>query len=177
MTGSDGWEGILQPGETILWQGQPDATPRLERKDLPKSVFGLLFAGFALFWILSALQAGGAIWMFGLIHLGVGLWLATWPFLGKSFVSRRTWYTLTDRRAIIASDLPWRRRALDSYPITADTPFEFQDTEPGTIWFGERYPAAIRARRKGRTRAGFERIGDARGVYRQMLDIQRAQRG
>lgn len=171
----DAWDGILQPGETVLWQGQPDGRVRFESRDLPKMIFGLLFAGFALFWMIMASAADGVFWMFGLLHFGVGLSLAAWPTYGVALTNRRTWYTLTNQRAFIATDLPWRRKRLQSYPITADTPLEFEDDSPGSIWFGARYPTGRRG--NGKTRAGFERIHDARSVYRHFMNIQRTDRG
>ena len=39
------------------------------------ALFGAAFAGFALFWMAMAAQAGGVFWMFGLIHFGVGVGL------------------------------------------------------------------------------------------------------
>ena len=138
-------------------------------------IFGLFFAGFALFWMIMASAAGGAFWMFGLLHFAVGLSLAVWPAYGVAFTNRHTWYTLTNQRAFIATDLPWRRKSLQSYPITADTPLELEGEAPGTIWFGARYPSGRQGR--GNTRAGFERIHEAHSDYRHFMDIQRADRG
>ena len=50
-----GWEGILQPGEQILWQGQPRAGDRMGTLSIMRaSSLVWFFGGFAAFWILMA---------------------------------------------------------------------------------------------------------------------------
>src|SRR5438270_1294317 len=46
----------LQSGESILWTGTADPG-RAALSALPASLFGLPFAGFALFWITQAYHA------------------------------------------------------------------------------------------------------------------------
>ena len=120
-----GWEGILDKNEKILWQGRPDAKLRLRASKLVGVVFGLVFAGFALFWMIAASFAGGFFWMFGLLHFFVGLGVAAGALYGSSWRRKHSWYTLTDRRAFIATDMPFRGRSLKSYPITRDTILDF----------------------------------------------------
>lgn len=168
------WDGILAEDEHIIWQGQPVPLVKLPLRKLPFMAFGVLFAGFAVFWMVTALPAGGFLWMAALPHFCVGITIAIWPIWGQAFIHRRTWYTLTNRRAFIAENLPWKRNSLASYPITEDTPFEFDGEAKGSIWFGQRYPSSLT--RKGPSRAGFENLEDAQTVYRYFLDVQRAQR-
>ena len=47
-----GWEGILDPGEKIVWQGRPEQGFDIAAKDIPSAVFALFFSGFAVFWIV-----------------------------------------------------------------------------------------------------------------------------
>lgn len=54
-----GWEGILADGEEILWQGRPSINMSNNSRRIPAMIFGLFFAGFALFWMVLASQAGG----------------------------------------------------------------------------------------------------------------------
>ena len=170
-----GWEGILDKGEEILWQGRPDTAIRIGPANIATMVFGLAFAGFALFWMILASAAGGAFWMFGLIHFTVGLALAAGPILWGPFKRGRTWYTLTDRRAFIATDLPLRGKQLKSYPITDDTVLDFQPGALSSIHFAEE----MRRGNKGRrymVPIGFEYIREGDEVYRKMRDIQRQDR-
>ncbi|MEC3862735.1 aspartate carbamoyltransferase catalytic subunit [Mesobacterium sp. TK19101] len=167
----DGWDGILDPNETILWQGRPDAGLNIGPANILTAVFGTFFSGFALFWMIMAMQAGGAFWMFGLIHFSVGIGIVVTALFGTAFVRRHTWYTLTDRRAFIATNMPVIGRKLKSYPITGDTVLEFDDADLPSIWFAQDYRRTKRGHRT--VKRGFERLPDARTVYQSMRDIQR----
>lgn len=167
----EGWEGILDAGEEILWQGRPDGGFHLRGRDFFLVAFGLFFAGFALFWMIMAAQAPGAFWMFGLLHFGVGLAIMAGPTLWARVRRRHTWYTLTDRRAIIATDAPIQGRRLMSYPITASTRVEFIDAAQDTIHFAEE----VRRGKNGTYTVpiGFEYIGgDGPEVLRLIRRIQ-----
>lgn len=166
-----GWEGILDPGERILWQGRP--VPGIVWKPLHFMTmgFGLMFAGFALVWMIMAAQGPPGFWMFGLGHFSIGLGIAFGPPLWGAYKRARTWYTLTDRRAFIATDLPVFGRRLQSWPIDEDTVLEFEDDEPGSIWFATR-----RVRTKSGTRTvkiGFERVSGARDLFSLIRKVQR----
>jgi hypothetical protein len=168
-----GWDGILDPDEGILWQGRPQPGMSLRPGDYFMIAFGVFFAGFALIWMVLALQAGGFFWMFGVLHFSVGAGLVLWPLLGRPYVRSRTWYTLTNKRAFIASDVPIKGKSLNSYAITADTTLGLQDEQPGTIWF-----ATERRRNQRGTqehRIGFERIENMRDVYALFRKIPRAE--
>ncbi|MBV0910839.1 aspartate carbamoyltransferase catalytic subunit [Anianabacter salinae] len=169
----DGWQGILDPGERILWQARPDARLVWRARDLPLIGFGIVFAGFALFWMIMAASAGGFMWMFGLIHFSVGVGLVLTPTVFSAYRRARTWYTLTDKRAFIASELPIRGRKLDSYPIARDTVLTLEDGTPGDVWFASTYRRTKNGSRE--VKIGFERIDDPRAVYALMRRIQRGE--
>ncbi|WP_235871424.1 aspartate carbamoyltransferase catalytic subunit [Shimia sediminis] len=167
---TDGWDGILDDDEAILWQGRPDGALTFDTGNIFALIFGLFFAGFALFWMIMASQAGGVFWMFGLLHFFVGLAVAIGPTFYSAFRRRHTWYTLTNRRAFIATDMPIRGRSLGSYPITRSTSMSLQEGPLDTLWF-----ASTAKRTKNGTRTvkiGFERIEQGRDVLRMMRDIQ-----
>lgn len=166
----EGWDGILDDGERILWQGRPDGAITLRAQNLIVMVFGLVFAGFALFWMIMASQTGGLFWMFGLVHFSVGAGIVFGAVGWNAFRRRRSWYTLTDRRAFVATDLPLMGRRLKSYPITADTVLVFEDGPLATVNFA----SATRRGKSGtyQVPVGFERIAEGREVYRMMRDIQ-----
>lgn len=175
MTDQTGWDGILDEDERILWQGRPDGQLVLSALHLPLVLFGTAFAGFALFWMIMAAFAGGFFWMFGLIHFFVGAGLVVGPPLFSAFRRQRTWYTLTDRRAFIATDLPLTGRKFKSYPIDEDTRLDFVDGDPSSVHFAE-------AVRRGKNRTyrvpvGFERIEGGREVYRLIRKVQAGETG
>ncbi len=171
MTVPAGWDGILDKGEVILWQGRPDTAVRFQAMPTFTALFGLAFAGFALFWMIMASQAGGFFWMFGLIHFAVGLAIGIGPPVFSAWRRRHTWYTLTDRRAFIATDLPLKGRKLKSYPIDGDTVLDYQAGDPATIHFAHE----MRRTKNGSRRhdIGFERIAGGAEVYRMLRDVQR----
>lgn len=165
-----GWEHILNEGEVIRWQGRPDGALVWKAANFSTLLFGAVFAGFALFWMIMAARAGGGFWMFGLIHFFVGIGVGIGPVFWSTLRRRRSWYTLTDKRAIVATDMPTRGRVLRSYPISKDTVLEINTNEPASISF-----AAGRRRKNGKHKAkfGFERIADANQVYALLRDIQK----
>ena len=168
-----GWEGIIDPGERILWQGAPDTAVRFSLTQLPEVLFGMLFSGFALFWMYMASMAPGLFWMFGLplFLVGFGVILRSNYLAAKR--RRFTYYTLTSRRAIVATSYPFSKRKLHSYPITASTTLELEeeDGQIGTILFLRMQWRDSDGDRRSRN-VGFERIPDARKVYALMRQIQ-----
>lgn len=166
-----GWEGILAADEHILWQGRPDQGFHIGWLQVPLAAFGLFFAGFALFWMVMASQAGGIFWMFGLLHFGVGLSIVFSATLLETITRRGTWYTLTDRNAFIATDLPFKGRNLETYPITPDTRLTLRDGAPGSVIFGAKLKRGNNGSRS--VDVGFNRIDDAGHVYHLMRKAQR----
>ncbi|AUQ75659.1 aspartate carbamoyltransferase catalytic subunit [Phaeobacter piscinae] len=170
MSSTDEWTGILDDGEEIIWQGRPDGAIALRPASLFQAAFGLFFSGFALFWMLGAFKSGGSSWMFGLLHFSVGLGIIFHAVFWSSYVRRNSWYTLTDRRALIGTRLPLLGRKLKSYPLTGSTPLELVDGQPASVFFAER---TKRGENGSTTVAvGFERIAEGREVYRMMRDVQ-----
>ena len=166
-----GWEGILEEGEKILWQGRPDGRLRIGLRHVASFLFGLLFAGFALLWMIMAAAAGGLFWSFGLIHFTIGLGVALGPLAADVIRRRNTWYTLTDRRAFIATDLPLVGRGLKSWPITPNMPLELAGDDPPSLFFAEEYRRGRHGPR--RVPVGFEAIPDAPEVMALIRKIQK----
>lgn len=168
-----GWEDILAEGEEILWQGRPAVKLGGNLRRVPAMLFGLAFAGFALFWMIMASQAGGGFWMFGMIHFAVGLSLAFGAPFWARYRRQHTWYTLTNRRALIATDMPFSGRGLKSYPITESTVLDLQQTTPPSLYFDEEFRRSNKGSK--RVQIGFEGIGDASEVMAYMHKIQRGE--
>ncbi len=193
----EGWEGILAPGERILWQGRPDGAIDWALLFDVRSLFGVFFTGFALFWIA---MASGMLWtggsdagpplffrllfpLFGLPFVLVGLGVILAPLRADLAERRGVFYTLTDRAAFIATATRAGRN-LARYPAEGWQPV-LDDGAPGTVWFAAPImpPANQAGHRPGRAhramagvahpRAGFRRIAAARQVYALMLQAQR----
>lgn len=165
----EGWEGILDPGEQILWQGRPIPRPGPPVRKGRDRIMPFVVIAFSIFWIAQAMQAGGVLWLFGLIFLYIGFRGLRRPRRQPQDPLSGTFYTLTDRRAFIATDIGGRRD-LKSYPITRDTAVELVDGVPGSVFFsaGEQGGISI----GNRQRVGFELVEDARSVYARIRDIQ-----
>lgn len=158
------------PGEEILWQGRPDASMQLGLSQIGAAAFGLVFAGFALFWMIMASMAGGYFWTFGLIHFSVGVSMIFGAFLYPPWRRRHTWYTLTSRRAFIATDMPLSGRKLKSWPIDGDTPLSYVAGRRATVTFATEFKQSKNGTRK--IPVGFERIEDGDRVYRLITGIR-----
>jgi hypothetical protein len=171
----EGWEGILEPGETVLWQGQPRPGVSFAGFDLRRTLFGIVFLGFALFWVVGAAGATGDApflmrFLFpaaGLLFVFQGARLAGGDRLWQAWVRKHTWYTLTSRRALIATEVFGRRR-LDAWPITGRNALDLVEGSPGSVFFADSGGPFGRGRR-----IGFERIDDAREVLALMRRVQR----
>jgi len=171
LTTSVGWDEILENDEQILWQGRPNEKFRIKLSQIATLVFGLFFAGFAVFWMVMAAGIGGIFWMFGLLHFAVGLSISFGPIYWDNVQRRNSWYSLSDQRAFIATDMPFRGRRIKSFPITASTVLDFRRSEPPSIYFAHE----IRQGKNSSTRIdiGFEGIPDAAEVFALMRGLQK----
>jgi Bacterial PH domain len=104
----------LQSGESLYWTGNADPG-RAALSALPASIFGIPFAGFALFWITQAYHATSAMSkssqnafargfsvfpLFGLPFLFIGLAVILAP-LWAYLRGRSTVYAVTNQRVMI----------------------------------------------------------------------------
>jgi hypothetical protein len=82
--------------------------------------FSVLWCGFALFWEGSVLLTGA--WpfaLFGLVFVGIGLFMVVGRFLFDAWLRQGTHYGLTDRRVLILRKRPntdFTAAALDRLP-------------------------------------------------------------
>ena len=168
------WDGILHPGERILWQGRPDGKVAFSAAGLVVSVFGLVFVAVAAGWTMVALSipggAGVLMALFGLPFAGIGLYLTVGHWFVSARLRRRTFYTLTDRRALVGRTSR-TGRTLDSHPIGPETELELIEGPPDTIWFARE----VVRHDEGESiqLIGFERIADGRQVLALMRQVQR----
>jgi hypothetical protein len=157
----EGWEGILDPGEQILWQGRPAPRPAPAARSGRDRIMPFAVIAFSLFWMLQAMQAGGVLWLFGLVFLYIGVRELRRPPRRTQGVLSGTFYTLTDRRAFIATDIGGKRD-LKGYPIGKDTVVDLVDGAPGSVYFET----------ASGVRVGFELVEDAASVYARIREIQ-----
>jgi hypothetical protein len=157
------------PGERLLWSGNPAPARFALRKASYSLPFGIFFFGFSLFWIYSAYSThskagdpfGFPFWMFGIPFVTIGAAMVLSP-VWQYFRATRTSYALTDRRAIVDIAGPFPRRT--SVPLN-QVPFvdvRASGDGPGHVLFQE---AVASYSNRGMTqRDGFIAIDDAAQV-------------
>lgn len=104
----------LKPGEQLRWVGQPIPRAGCMWFAIFPIFFGLFFAGFAVFWIVSAFQMQGnnggpgginilfALWGIPFVLVGLGIMSSPyWMRRRYQKAALRTIYAVTDQRAII----------------------------------------------------------------------------
>lgn len=184
---TSGWSDHLSPGERLLWQARPAADIRLGDFLSVRLPFGLVFAGFAVFWMSAAFamtrQADGfdVFPLFGIPFLLVGLYMAIGVPFWDAYERAHSWYALSDRAAYIATEL-FGRRKLARYPVADMNAIELEDGETGTVWFRKetRVHTSQNYRPNGvsrprthisTTQIGFKRIATPRSVYAMILRL------
>lgn len=117
----------LLPGESIQWTGRPNPGVIFHKEDWGLIPFSLLWGGFAIFWLLGASGLGN-FWTnrpdrtfqwFEFIW-GTPFVLAAQYFIWGRFVysrwkKQRTYYALTNRRALIVARSVKGRTASSAY--------------------------------------------------------------
>jgi hypothetical protein len=97
--GSSVW---LQPGERIFWRGRPDPRVVFSKEDRYIVPITLFWAVFGTIWVHFAVaQAPTRFRLFvtALGYLGA-FYLVTGRLIARAWDRPRTWYTITDRRAV-----------------------------------------------------------------------------
>ena len=166
MTQNDAWKDILDNDEEILWQGRPDPAFHVDWDKGLEMLFGLFFWGFSIFWMMMASRAGGGFWLFGIPFFMIGFFMVIGRHFWKTYLRRNTWYTLTNKRAIIATNIAVKGKSLKSWPINHKTPIEYHQGPPDTLIFAHE-------ERRGKNGTytidiGFERIRDGAHVFKLM---------
>ena len=173
----------LEPGERLLWSGQPSQGLRFTWLDLYTIPFGLFFTGFAAVWVVMAYQSSPLFALFGLPFFLAGAFMAFGRFFVEAKQRARTHHAVTDRRAIIVSGL--LNRTVNSLDLATlnDVAVTEKKSGRGTVNFGSR---SVLDRLFGQFGAfgsfgynpmdtsSFQLIEQPRKVYATVLDAKRA---
>src|SRR5205085_12461188 len=128
----------LEPGERLLWSGIPRQGPLLRPADAMMIPFSLMWGGFAIFWEYSVVHGGApfffALW--GIPFVLVGLYLIFGRFFYDSFLRARTWYALSDDRAIIISGAFTRQLQSIKLKTLSEVTMDERADGSGNIRFG-----------------------------------------
>jgi hypothetical protein len=190
---SGGWDGFLDEGEHVLWQGRPD--PGIEWRQMlsPTSLFGVVFTAFSLFWIGAA---AAMIWgtgdapgifvlfpLFGLPFLLIGLFMMGGNVVWAAYLRRSTIYSVTTRQVFIARDTG-AGRTLEAIRIANITDIALEGGDPGTVRIDVARPLGFRTEKidgpdgmgMARSKRSFRlaRLPEAARVFSLIRDQQRA---
>ena len=168
----------LGSGERLLWTGRPRQGIRVRPADLLLIPLSVLFAGFAVNWVVGVIRDGTAPFMvvFGIPFVLVGAYVTVGRFIVDGYKRARIYYGLTNERAII-----WTPEGVESVALRNLEGLSVKDVGrgTGTISFGinEAFPLIAGTNWPGASRGQppqFDMIDDARAVYAQIRDAQRA---
>jgi hypothetical protein len=166
------WDGILGEGEHIEWQGAPvqGLYWQLGRRETLGAVAAT--AGGITLFAFTLGTSNSTLGNTALVFLAWGV-IAAVVYHARSFWDRRrTFYTLTNKRAFIAT---WHFgvQTLRAYPIATMRPLRLVDTRPGQVYFDH-----DTVRRKDRStgtweehivEVGFLNLADPREVHDLLL--------
>jgi hypothetical protein len=163
----------LARNERLLWAGKPAGGIKLQLEDFMLIPFSIIWAGFAIFWEILALTSGApllfALW--GIPFVLAGIYLLIGRFVADAMQRGRTYYGVTDQRAIIITG--WSTKNVQSIALHTlpDVSLKAGSGDRGTITFGLYpfwMPFATNVRWPGARRytpPAFVMIPGAREVY------------
>jgi hypothetical protein len=107
-------QGVLRPGEQLLWWGRPDPRLWFTGADLLLIPFSILWCGSAIAFDVGFSSGGRPVFaVFGVPLIAAGLYLVVGRFFYKHYRKKRTVYGITTQRALVAVgarslvDAPW----------------------------------------------------------------------
>ena len=179
---SDQFRDELNPGERIIWSGQPQQGLMLRAADIFMIPFSIMWGGFAIFWEFTVTSKGAPFFfiIWGTPFILIGLYMIFGRFFVDKMQRSKTYYALTNERIIILSGLfnqNVKTLRLNQLPeINIST----RGNGKGTITFGAPHPMAWFYAGSGFPNMGrynlapsFEMIDDAKTVYQHIKRLQR----
>jgi hypothetical protein len=121
---ADAIQSELTSGESFLWAALPNTSVIFHREDVFMIPFSLLWGGFAVFWEAGVSgYVGNAVkhsapstfmMLWGVPFVLIGQYFIWGRFLVAAWKKRRTYYAVTNRRAIVVQR-GWSRRVASAY--------------------------------------------------------------
>lgn len=170
----------LQPGERLLWSGQPKRGILFRSSDLFLIPFSLLWCGFAVFWEASVIRMDGPFIMklWGIPFVCVGAYLVVGRFFAEAFIRSRTHYALTNERALIhRGGFRTTNTSVDLF-TTPEINLQVKKDGTGRVVFGRAgaFDQLFNSQRNAAP-AAFDLIPDAQAVYDIVVRAKREGRG
>ena len=137
----------LRGDEKVLWEGQPDQGIVFAKSDALLVPFSLLWGGFAIFWELGAAgivavnqkkvgPVGFIFPLFGIPFVLIGLYFIFGRFIVKKKKKAKTWYAVTNKRIIIATDFMGQKVETVEISTLGSISKSIRSDGFGTIAFG-----------------------------------------
>ena len=122
----------LQPGERLLWSGEPRQGLIFRASDALLVPFSMLWAGFAFYWEFIAIKSRAPLLfkLWGIPFVLVGLYIVAGRFFWDALTRQTMIYAVTDRRVIIVSNFP--RRNVRSIPLTTIPEVSISESNDGS---------------------------------------------
>ncbi len=130
-------------GERLLWSGMPRQGVRFRSGDIFMIPFSLLWGGFAFFWeynVVFNIKAPFFFPIFGGVFVLVGIHIVVERFFVDSYRRCRTYYGVTDQRALILSGIFFREIKQLSLPNLNEISLTERSNGSGDIAFGSPNP-------------------------------------
>lgn len=167
----------LQNGENLLWTGKPKNGIVFRQADIFLIPFSILWCGFAVFWVIMALQAG-LFALFGIPFVIVGLFLVFGRFIIDSKQRKNTTYGLTEDRIIIKSGITSKKVKSLNIKTLSDIEYSEKSDGSGTISFGSKNPMMIWGDGMNwwpgmKSNPQLDLIPNVGKVYSQIIQLQR----
>jgi hypothetical protein len=170
----------LDTNEKLLWTGRPKRGLVFRQADLLLIPFSLLWCGFAIFWLTTALNAGAPLFfaLFGGAFVVMGLIFVFGRFIIDAKQREHTYYGLTNDRIIIRSGM--YKKSIKSLNIKTLTDIEYDERSDGsgTITIGPKNPMMMWGNGMSwwpgmKAAPSLDFIQDVRKVYNKIIEVQR----
>jgi hypothetical protein len=172
----------LAQDEKLLWSGRPGTGFRFLSGDWYVVPFSLMWTGFVVTAFISVLRLNrpDPSWFILIPFLLIGFFLLFGRYIFDSLVRGRTYYGLSDERAIIVRH--WFGIKVQSLSLRTlpEITLSVRDDRGGTIFLGSATPWAawygmnVFHSAHTLTAPSFDAIDDARAVYDLVRQAQRA---
>jgi hypothetical protein len=171
----------LEPGERIIWSGQPAQGIKFRASDMLKIPISFLWGGFTIYWEYYAIKSGHPLlFLPGVPFVLIGLYIMFGRFIVESEQRAKTYYGLTNKRVIIVSGLTQKNvEALSLQSLFGLSLSESSDGT-GSIPFGPTAPFSLLSPSATWLGIGrhdgpkFDLISDAKHVYQQIRKAQKS---
>ena len=172
----------LDPGERLLWSGQPRSGIRLRGQDAFLIPFSILWCGGAIFWEASVIRTGAPFFfmLWGVPFVLAGLYIVFGRFIVDARSRARTYYGVTSERILIVSGLFTQQTKSLQLRTLTDVSLTQRGDRSGTITFGPThhmgvfFPAGSWPGASRYSPPSFDLIERAKEVYDIIRNAQRA---